>query len=201
MSAGIYDANGKPLMEPRNVMTELNLVADHSQEYSSVMVDPNVNVQYSMTQQNSEPHAKFFPATERAIQESQLAAQREVEKKKKLDNFRKKTIRAARNYGQSLKSETQIQEQKQKKEAEEKQKKVKEFEQKLKEMRKNMKVKPKTANNDKAKPKSKATDKTKNTINVKVHGRGTHRGKENLNNNRPSYNTKIKKPFGATSIQ
>lgn len=119
-----------------------------------------------------------------------------------MNNFRKKTIRAARNYGQNLKSQTQIKEEKIKKEAEEKQKKVKEFEEKVKEMRKTMKVKPQTRNNDKTKLKSRTTDKSKNSVTVKVLGKGAHNSnnKENLNNNRANYNTKIKKPFGATSI-
>lgn len=89
-----------------------------------------------------------------------------------------------------------------KKEAELKLKKKKEFEEKLKEMRKNMKVKPKSAKNDNNKGKSKGTEKSKTSVAVKVHGKGTHtsHNKENMHNNRANYNTKIKKPFGSTSI-
>lgn len=83
MSAGIYDANGKPLMKPRNVMTELNMVADSSQEAWNQMVEESsMNAPYSMTTPQSESQTKFFHATERAIQESQLAVEREMEKKK-----------------------------------------------------------------------------------------------------------------------
>ena len=83
MSAGIYDANGKPLMKPRNVMTELNMVADPSQEtYPSMQEESSMNIAYSATTPHPEAPSKLFPATERAIQESQLAVKREMEKKK-----------------------------------------------------------------------------------------------------------------------
>jgi len=79
-------------------------------------------------------------------------------------------------------------------------KRNKEFEQKLKEMRKTMKTKPKT---DKNNSKITVNENCKKTIAVKVHGKSTQKvnNKENLNTqNRANYNSKVKRPFGATSI-
>lgn len=52
------------------------------------------------------------------------------------------------NYGKSLKSETLVKEDQQKKDAEIQQRKVKIFNEKLKEMRKNMKIKPQQIKNE-----------------------------------------------------
>ena len=148
---------------------------------------------------------KFLPANERAIQESQLALEREYNKQRKLQEFQRKTKLAAKNYNESVKSEVQSKLEKEKKEAEMKHKKVKEFEEKLKSMRKNMKVKPKdnTTNNNAKNVQN--TNKNKKNISVKVQGKANNQNqghnKENQNNNKKVIDpSKTRKPFGATSV-
>lgn len=137
----MYDANGKPLMQPRNVMTEFDKVAARSNvDNYPTHLSQNQHFPYSMTSQNNQ-EVKLLPATERAIHESQLAMQREVEKQRKLEQFQKRTKMAASIYNQNVKSESQIKIEQQKQEAEQKVKKVKDFGEKLKQIRKTMKVK------------------------------------------------------------
>ena len=93
MSAGIFDVNGKPLIQPRNVMTEFNKVADGSFD-KLPSIDPQDPI--SMTNPQNSSHAKMVPVTERAIQESQLAVKRELEKKRKLEDFQRRTKKAAK---------------------------------------------------------------------------------------------------------
>ena len=210
MSAGMYDVNGKPLMQPRNVMTEFDRVAAWSIEASHpIHLNQIQHFPNSMTHRH-EPEHKLLPVTERAIQESQLALQREYEKHKKLDDFQKRTKRAANNYNQTVKSESHLKIEQEKKEIELKQKKVKEFEERLKLIRKSMKVKPTnelTKNTSKKNISSTKkqigvhvkTGPNKQSANIKQRQLIGHAGKENIAKNY-AYNSKVKKPFGATSV-
>lgn len=200
----MYDVSGNPSIEPRNVMTEFNSVVDHypmtqgiPQNYSNMQVSHNMNYAGAHTMME----AKILPASERAIQESQLAVQREYEKQRKLQEFQKKTKKAAKNYGENIKTEAQIRMEQEKIENEKKLQKKKEFEEKLKNMRQNMKTKPKSNKTETKNSKPKSEEKPKNTIAVRVHKPGNNYNKENLNfGNRVWNNSKVKKPFGATTM-
>ena len=99
MNAGrIYDANGQPLIQPRNVMIDFDNVANVAnvtQENYNMAMGQN-NITYSLATPQNKTYTKLLPVRERAIQESQLAVQREIEKKKKLQSFQKKTKLAAK---------------------------------------------------------------------------------------------------------
>jgi len=96
MNAGrIYDANGQLLIQPRNVMTDFDNVANVAQENYNMAMGQN-NITYSLATPQNKTYTKLLPVRERAIQESQLAVQREIEKKKKLQSFQKKTKLAAK---------------------------------------------------------------------------------------------------------
>lgn len=199
----MYDVNGNLISEQRNLMTDYNRMTDHFPEVKEQM---NLNTHVMYPHMNTNFHAratdlKFMPATERAIQESQLAVEREYTKQKKLQEFQKRTKMAAKNYNDIVKTEAQIKQEQDKQEAEVKKNKVKEFEDKLKEMRKTMKVKPKSKENktiDKG-------EKVKKGIQVKVQGRPASQNKsnnkENQNMHNKVYNNSIvKRPFGVTTM-
>ena len=200
----MYDISGTPSMQPRNVMTELNNVADSFPLTQGVPNNyANLQVSHSTASGGFQTvyEGKVLPASERAIQESQLAVQREYEKQRKLQEFQKKTKKAAKNYGENMKTEVQLRKEREKVEMEQKIKKKKEFEEKLKNMRQNMKVKPKTNKSDTKQSKKATVEKTVNKVAVKVHKPGNNYNKENLNfGNRVWNNSKVKKPFGATTM-
>lgn len=203
MSAGMYDVNGNRISEQRNLMTDYNRMADHFPDVKE-QLNLNTHVMYPHMNTNFQARGtdlKFMPATERAIQESQLAVEREYTKQKKLQEFQRRTKMAAKNYNDTVKTEAQIKQEQEKQDAEVKKNKVKEFEEKLKEMRKSMKVKPKNKEN-KANDKN---EKVKKGIQVKVHGRPASQNKsnnkENQNVHNKVYNNSIvKRPFGATTM-
>lgn len=201
MNAGVYDVNGQPTLHPRNVMSDLNAVANQLQEGKTMPMRRNSNYSFTNNSQNKSVDMRLLPANERAVQESQLAVEREMLKQRRLQEFQKKTKLAAKSYGKVIKSETYLIQEQAKIDIEEKTRKKKEFEDKLKKMRQNMRVKPKNSE-----PKSSKNEKSnKNTIAVKVQSNPstTNKGqnKENEGVNKKIYNNSIlKRNFGSTSI-
>ena len=201
MNAGVYDANGQPTLHPRNVMSDLNAVANQVSEGKTLPMRRNSGYSFAGSSQNKSVDMRLLPASERAVQESQLAVEREMLKQRRLQEFQKKTKLAAKSYGKVRKSETILIQEQAKNEIEEKTRKKKEFEEKLKKMRQNMRVKPKNSE-----PKAAKNEKVnKNTIAVKVqsHPSTSNKGhnKENENANKKVYNNSVvKRNFGSTSI-
>lgn len=120
MNAGIYDVNGNPTLHPRNVMSDLNAVANQLQEGKTLTIRRNSNYSFANNSQNKSVDMKLLPANERAIHESQLAVEREMHKQRRLQEFQKKTKMAAKSYGKVIKSETYLIQEQVKNEIEEK---------------------------------------------------------------------------------
>jgi len=200
-----YSTGANQVLQPRNVMSDFNAVANQLPESNQTYQDNlSNNLQMmNVASTGSINDLMYVPAKERAIQESHLAVQREQNKQKKLQDFRRKTKLAAQSYGKSIKSEAQVKQDQEKVDTDAKNRKKKEFEVKLKKMRQTMKVKK--SKDGKDNKNDKTTENIKNTVPVKVQGKpsGQYRdqNKENQNSNPRVYNNSIiKRNFGATSI-
>ena len=166
---------------------------------------PEISQYSKATIRTSSSEGRVLIANHRAVHESQMAIEREYERQRKLEEFKRKTKQAAKKYSEIVNQETQQKDEQNKMNNELKAKKAKEFEEKVKQIRDTMTLKPKLNNNDRNKQKQFSSDKCRRTVPVKVHGPNANVNSKNNKENKKTQNkiyqnSQTRRPFGSTTI-
>lgn len=107
MSAGIYNPSSVTMNDYQKGPNSITIPKLSTQPHYSASSTSDIN-----------PDSKWILVNNRAMQEAQLAMEREYAKQIKLDQFQKKTKLAAKSYKNIMKTEEQIKQEIQKQETE-----------------------------------------------------------------------------------